>query len=108
MRMKDETLTAYKAYVAWLSTQHGVKIKRLCSDHGGEYTSGTFSKFLVDQGTKRRLTTHDMPQHNGVAESLNRCLMERVRAFLIQAALLKALWAEAAHFIIWLKNRTTM
>jgi hypothetical protein len=31
-------------------------------------------------------------------------LMEHVHAFLIQAALPKSLWAEAAHFIIWLKN----
>ena len=33
--------------------------------------------------------------------------MERVRAFLIQAALLKSLWAEVPHFVIWLKNCTT-
>jgi len=107
MCMKDETLAVYKAYAAWLLTQHGVKIKQLHSDHGGEYTGGTFSKFLVDQGTEQRLTTHDTPQHNGVAESLNCHLMERVCAFLIQAALPKALWAEAAHFVIWLKNHTT-
>ena len=108
MHTKDETLTVYKAYAAWLSTQHGVKIKWLRSDRGGEYTGGAFSKFLVDQGTEQQLTMHDTPQHNRVAESLNHCLMERVHAFLIQAALPKSLWAEAAHFIIWLKNRTTM
>jgi len=95
------------AYVAWLSTQHRVKIKQLRSDHGGEYTGGTFSRFLVDQGTEQQLTTHDTLQHNRVAESLNHRLMERVRAFLIQAALLKLLWVEVAHFIIWLKNHTT-
>jgi len=83
MRMKDETLAAYKAYAAWLSTQHGVKIKWLRSECGGEYTSGTFSKFLADQGTEQQLTMHDMPQHNGVAESLNCRLMERVCVFLI-------------------------
>src|SRR6267142_3181193 len=108
MCTKDETLTVYKAYAAWLSTQHRVKIKRLHSDRRGEYTGSAFSKFLADQGTERWLTMHDTPQHNGVAESLNPCLMERVRAFLIQAALPKSLWAEVAHFVIWLKNRTTM
>src|SRR6266850_4601674 len=107
MHTKDETLTVYKAYAAWLSTQHRVKIKQLHSDRGGEYTGGAFSKFLVDQGTEQQLTTHDTPQHNRVAESLNRCLMERVHAFLIQAALPKLLWVEVAHFVIWLKNRTT-
>src|SRR6266566_2490507 len=33
--------------------------------------------------------------------------MECVCAFLIQADLPKFLWAEAAQFIIWLKNRST-
>src|SRR6266850_7585649 len=107
MCTKDETLAAYKAYAAWLSTQYGVKIKWLCSDRRGKYTGGAFSKFLVDQGTEQRLITHDTPQHNRVVESLNHRLMERVRVFLIQAALPKSLWAEVAHFVIWLKNRTT-
>jgi hypothetical protein len=49
---------------------------------------------------------HDTPQHNGVVESLNCCLMEHVCMFLIQATLPKSLWAEAAHFVIWLKNRS--
>jgi len=78
MHMKDEMLAAYKAYAAWLLTQHRVKIKQLCSDSGGEYTSGTFSKFLMDQGTEQWLTMCDMLQHNGVVESLNHCLMKRV------------------------------
>jgi len=78
MRTKDETLAAYKAYAAWLSTQHGVKIKWLRSECGGEYTSGTFSKFLMDQGTEQWLTTRDTLQHNGVVESLNHCLIKRV------------------------------
>jgi hypothetical protein len=106
MRMKDEMLAAYKAYAAWLSTQYGAKIKWLHSDCGGKYTGEVFSRFLAEQGTEQRLTMHDTPQHNGVAESLNRRLMEHVRAFLIQVALPKSLWAEVAHFVIWLKNRS--
>jgi hypothetical protein len=55
---------------------------------------------------ERRLTTHDMPQHNGVVELLNRRLVERVRTLLHSARLPKMLWAEALHFIVWVKNRT--
>ncbi len=106
LRSKDEALNAYKAYAAWAHTQHGVRIKRLRSDRGGEYTGGEFTKFLKEQGTERRLTTHDTPQHNGVAESLNRRLVERVRAVLHQSGLPKTLWAEALHFVVWVKNRT--
>jgi hypothetical protein len=50
---------------------------------------------------------HNMLQHNGVVELLNRCLVERVRAILHQSGLLKNLWGEATHFCIWLKNWTS-
>jgi len=107
LRTKDEALQAYKTFANWARTQHGAQIKRLRSDRGGEYTGNNFTAFLQSQGTERRLTTHDTPQHNGVAESLNRRLLERVRAVLYYSKLPKNLWGEAIHFITWLKNRTT-
>jgi len=107
LKTKDQALQAYKEFANWTQTQHGVRIKRLRSDRGGEYTGGEFTKFLQDQGTERRLTTHDTPQHNGVAESLNRRILERVRVMLHHAGLPKYLWGEAILFAAWLKNQTS-
>jgi hypothetical protein len=104
LRTKDKAFRAYKAFSSWAQTQHSARIKRLRSDCGGEFTSNEFTAYLQQQGTERRLTTADTPQHNGVAESLNRRLMERTRAILHQAGLPKSLWAEAIHFAVWLKN----
>jgi hypothetical protein len=104
LRTKDQTFGTYKSFAAWVQTQHGTQIKRLRSDRGGEFTSNEFTAFLRQQGTERRLTTADTPQHNGVAESLNRRLLERVRAILHQANLPKTLWAEAIQFAVWLKT----
>ena len=106
LRSKDQTLDAYKSFAAWVYTQKGVKIKCLRSDRGGEYTGNAFTKFLKEQGTERCLTTHNTPQHNGIAESLNRQLVECIRAFLIQSGLPKFLWAKAAQFVVWLRNHT--
>jgi hypothetical protein len=39
LHTKDEAFAAYKAFVAWASTQHGANIKCFRSDHGGEFTS---------------------------------------------------------------------
>lgn len=47
------------------------KIKVLHSDRGGEYMSEEFTTFLDRKGTERKLTVHDTPQENGVAEQLN-------------------------------------
>jgi hypothetical protein len=107
LRSKDKALQAYKDFVAWAQTQRGTKFKRLRSDHGGEYTGEDFTKYLKEQGTERRLTTHDTPQHNGVAESLNRRLLERTRAILHHSGLPKHLWGEAVNHATWLKNRTS-
>jgi hypothetical protein len=71
LKSKDETLQGYKTFAAWAQTQCDRKIRRLRSDRGGGYTSGNFTKFLQEQGTECRLTMHNTPQHNGVAESLN-------------------------------------
>jgi len=103
----DEAFDAYKSFAAWAKTQHGVRIKRLRSDRGGEYTGKEFSNFLKEQGTERRLTTHDTPQHNSIAESLNRRLLERVQAILPQSGLPKTLWGEAIQFAMWPQNRTS-
>jgi hypothetical protein len=76
LQTKDKAFAAYKSFAAWVKTQHGVRVKRLRSDRGGEYTSGEFSDFLKSQGTECRLTTHDTPQHNGVSELLNCRILE--------------------------------
>ena len=69
--------------------------------------SNAFTAYLRQQGTKRRLTTADTPQHNGIAKALNHRLLEHVRAMLHQAELLKYLWAKAIRHAVWLKNRTS-
>jgi len=83
-------------------------IKVLQSDCSGEYLSNAFSKHLTDTSTACRLTIHDSPQLNGVAEHLNHTLVEKVQALLHMAGLPQNLWGEALHHSTWLKNCTSM
>ena len=78
MYAKSNAFSAYLEFKSWLKTQHGIPIKRLCSDCGGEYLSDEFSRHLKRNGMEWKLTTHDTPEHNGVAEQLNRTLVEHV------------------------------
>ena len=89
-----------------LTQQHCAAIKVLHSDRGGEYLSEVFDQHLKSAGTARRLTVHNTPQLNGVAERLNRTLVERIRAFTHSSGLPKFLWGEALRHATWLKNRT--
>ena len=93
--------------LAWASTQHDATIKLFCLDHGGEYTGNKLGNYLDEQGTEHRLTTYDMPQHNSIAESINRQLLKHVRAMLHQLQLPKYLWGEAILHAVWLKNWTS-
>ena len=95
---KGDALNAYRSFEAWARTQNlCAAIKVLRSDRGSEYLSAAFDKHLADAGTARRLTVHDTPQLNGVAERLNRTLMEKVRALLHTSGMLQNLWGEALH-----------
>ena len=103
---KSGTFEAYQGFEAWLDRQLAAKVKLLHSDRGGEYQGCEFVLYLERQGTVQRFTAHDTPQHNGIAERLNRTILERVCALLHASGLPKYLWGEAAHHVIWLKNQT--
>ena len=104
---KSDVVSRYKDYEAWMDTQHSCKIKILQSDCGGKYLSDDFNAYLKRKGTVRHLTVHDTPEENGVAEHLNRTLLEHTHAMIIAANLPKNLWPEAIHHAVWLKNRTS-
>ena len=104
---KNDMVSKYKEYEAWLSTQHGWNVKILQSNRGGEYLSDNFSTYLKGRGMVRHLTVHDTPEENGIAEWLNRTLLEHAQAMLISANLPKSLWPEAIHHAMWLKNHTS-
>ena len=106
MRSKSDAFASYRSFATWIRTQFGLEIKCLRSDRGGEYLSHDFINYLEDHGTERRLTTHDTPEENGVAERLNRTLLETMRAIMITAQLPADLWGEALLHAVWLMNRT--
>ncbi|OJT06204.1 Retrovirus-related Pol polyprotein from transposon TNT 1-94, partial [Trametes pubescens] len=106
MRHKSEAFESFKAFEAWLERHHGVKVKFLNVDRGGEYLSEEFKLYLQERGIEYKLSVHDTSEEAGVSERLNRTLMEKVRAMLITAHLPRSLWGEAAMHATWLKNRT--
>ena len=64
------------------------------------------SDILRVSGIKHETTVPYSPQQNGVAERLNRTLVERARSMLMEAKLSPDLWAEAIATAVYLKNRS--
>ena len=73
----------------------GKRVKILRTDNGGEFTSKAFEAHLKACGIRHELTIPKTPEQNGVAERLNRTLVETTRAMLSDANLPQKFWAEA-------------
>jgi hypothetical protein len=102
---KSEAFELYKTFESCaLTQQHCKVIKTMWSDCGGKYLSKVFDRHLAAAGTTHRLTVHDTPQLNGIAEHLNCMLLEQVWAFTHLSSLPKSLWGEALWCTVWLKN----
>jgi len=66
-----------------------LKIKKLRTDNGGEYEDTKVKKFCYEHMTRMERTVPGTPQHNGVAERMNRTLTERARSLRVQLGLPK-------------------
>ena len=107
MRRKSESFDKYKLFEAYAERHTGKKIKCLRSDRGGEYLSKAFSTRLDQSGIRRHLTAPYTPQQNGVAERMNRTLVELVRSMLSHKNMSKEFWAEALATAAYIRNRVT-
>ncbi|KAG8496510.1 hypothetical protein CXB51_008987 [Gossypium anomalum] len=84
----------------------GKQIKYLRTDNGLEFCSDEFNRLYKSEGIMRHLTVCHTPQQNGIAERMNRTIMEKVRCMLSNANLPKSFWAEAAFTVCFLINRS--
>jgi len=104
MKEKSKVAQHLRTFVARIELETSQKLKVLCSDGGGEYTTREVQSFLKEKGIKHKLTTADTPQHNGVAERMNCMLVEWVRTMLVEAELPDAYWWDALQYATLLHN----
>ena len=107
MAKKSESFAMFMQFQAEAVGGSGQEIGTLRTDGGGEYKSAEFQSYLVKNKIHHEETIPNTPEQNGVAERLNRTLLEKIRPMLTQAGLPKIYWAEAANTANYLKNRTT-
>ena len=101
MKTKNEVFDKFLEWKVMVGNQYGKKIKTLRTDNGGEYLSGKFKAFLKKEGVRHELTVPKTPEQNGVAERLNRTLMEMTRSTLHNTR--KDFWAEALSTAAYIK-----
>ena len=105
MRHKSEVFGKFKEFEAATTNDSGEQIGTLRSDNGGEYVSSEFEAYLKSKGIHHELTVPHSPEQNGVAERMNRTLMESARSMIAHAGLPNCYWAEAVATAAYLRNR---
>ena len=105
LKTKDQVFDCFLEWKALVETSSGRVLKALRSDNGGEYTSKRFENYLRSHGIRHEFTIPKTPEQNGVAERLNRTLVESSRSMLLDAKLSHKFWAEAISTAAYLKNR---
>ncbi|KAE8715738.1 hypothetical protein F3Y22_tig00110160pilonHSYRG00308 [Hibiscus syriacus] len=83
IKNKSDVFSTFKIFKARVELDYGNKIKCFRTDNGGEYTIEEFDDFCRKEGIKRQFTVANTPQQNGVAERINRTLLERTKAIIV-------------------------
>ena len=105
LKKKSEVFDRFKEFKALVENQTEKKIKVLRTNNGGEFCRKEFEEFCKKCGIAWQKTTPYTPQQNGVAERMNKTLMERARSMLSGAGLGQEFWAEAVDTACYLINR---
>ena len=106
IRHKSDVFQKFGDLVKELVNGTGLKVKALRSYRGGEYLSGEFQQYLKLCGIHHQLTTAESPEQNGVAERMNRTLVEKARAMMAASNIPHTFWAEAIANATHARNRS--
>ncbi|GJV31350.1 putative ribonuclease H-like domain-containing protein [Tanacetum coccineum] len=75
------------------------------SDNGTEFKNRDMLEFCGNKGIKQEYSNARTPQQNGVAERMNRTLIEAARTMLADSLLPTTFWAEAVSTACYIFNR---
>lgn len=96
-------------YVERAEAHWNLRVLKLRSDNGREYVNIDVTKWCKER-RRRRIEMDTMipytPQLNGRAEKLNRTLMEKTRALLVDSGMNKEMWGEALYTSEYILNRS--
>ncbi|KAH9648835.1 hypothetical protein KPL70_025759 [Citrus sinensis] len=106
LKTKDDAFEKFKIWKTLVETQTNRKVRRLRTDNGLEFCNKRFDDFCAENGVVRHKTMRHTPQQNGLAERMNRTLMDKVRCMLIQSRLPMSLWAETLSTACYIVNRS--
>ncbi|GJW43133.1 putative ribonuclease H-like domain-containing protein [Tanacetum coccineum] len=101
---KDETSGILKTFITEIENQLHHKVKVIRCDNGSMFKNSVMNQFCEMKGIKREFSIARTPQQNGVAERMNRTLIEATRTMLVDSKLPTTFWAEAVNNACYVLN----
>ncbi|KAG8471889.1 hypothetical protein CXB51_036391 [Gossypium anomalum] len=78
LKQKSDVFFVFKYWKTMIGKQRGKQIKYLHTDNGLEFCSNEFNKMCKSEGIVRHFIVRHTAQQNGVAELMNRTIMEKI------------------------------
>ena len=103
LQRKGQVLEKFKEFHVMVERQSSKKLKCIRSDNSGEYRE-PFDVYCRQHNIRHEKTPPKTPQLNGLAERMNKTLVERVTCMLSKAKLPKHFWGEALLAIVHVIN----
>lgn len=104
LERKSEAKSVIKSQFAYMERQTGKHVKGVRTDNGGEFISDDLRDYFKEKGINHQKTVAYTPEQNGRAERLNRTLMEKTRAMMLDSNLPPRFWGEALTAANYLRN----
>ncbi|GJT52484.1 putative ribonuclease H-like domain-containing protein [Tanacetum coccineum] len=101
----EDPRTAQYNFIRQIENQLSHKVKIIRSDNGTEFKNRDMLEFCGNKGIKQEYSNARTPQQNGVAERMNRTLIEAARTMLADSLLPTTFWAEAVSTACYIFNR---
>ena len=98
---------AFSKLCEWKKLVENQVKKKVCclrTYNGLEFFNTKFDSFCKHHGIQRHKTCAYTPQQNGVAELMNKTLMEKVKCLLVELGLEEQFWAEAVSTSAYVTN----
>lgn len=106
LKTKSDVVEAFKKYAAMATSHFERMIARLRSGNGSEYMNEELMTYCSESGIVMEPSVPYTPQQNGVAERMNRTIIERARAMLNESGINRAMWSEAVQAAVHVINRS--
>lgn len=105
IKSKEEVKDRVREYITRIERESDKRVKRFRTDNGLEFCNRELSTFFGSVGIKHERSNVETPQMNGVAERINRTLLDLTRSMLKSAQLPQKFWAEAVTTAAYIRNR---